>query len=196
MPVNTVQDLFVEELRDIYHAEKQLLKALPRMSKAAANGELKQAIDSHLEETRGQVERLEQVFEMLDLGKRSKRCEAMEGLIEESRTMMEEVKAPEVRDVGLIVGGQKIEHYEIAGYGSLVALANQLGHAEAAGLLQETLEEEKAADQKLNDIALSTVNPQASSGAEMDEEMEDGEEAEASKSKSSRSSGSRRSKAA
>ena len=197
MPVNTVQDLFVEELRDIYHAEKQLLKALPRMSKAAANGELKQAIDSHLEETRGQVERLEQVFEMLDLGKRSKRCEAMEGLVEEARTMMEEVKAPEVRDVGLIVGGQKIEHYEIAGYGSLVALANQLGHAEVAGLLQETLEEEKAADQKLNDIALSAVNPQAGSGAEMDEDMENAdEEASAAKSKSSRSSGSRRSKAA
>ena len=166
MTVNSIQDLFVEELRDIYHAEKQLVKALPRMAKAATTPELREAITNHLEETKGQVERLDQVFEMLELGKRAKRCEAMEGLIEEGRTMMEEVKDPEVLDAGLIIGAQKVEHYEIAAYGSLVALAGQLGHADAADVLKQTLEEEKTADRKLNELALSRVNQQAARGGE------------------------------
>jgi len=162
MSVKTMQDLFVNELRDIYHAEKQLVKALPKMSRAANGNELKQAITSHLEETQGQVERLEQVFELLDIPKRSKRCEAMEGLISEGQEVIEEVEDPTVRDAGLIVAAQKVEHYEIAGYGSLVAMAKQLGHNDAVSLLQQTLEEEKAADQKLNQLALSRVNQQAS----------------------------------
>ena len=129
MSVSTIQELFIAELRDIYHAEKQLVKALPKMAKAAAHPQLKAAFTSHLEETKGQVERLEQVFEVLD--------------------------------VGMIVGAQKVEHYEIAGYGALVALATQLGHADAAKLLSQTLAEEKAADSKLNELALSVVNKDA-----------------------------------
>ena len=162
MSIKTMQDLFVSELRDIYHAEKQLVKALPKMAKAASAPELKQAIEMHLEETRGQVERLEQVFELLDVTKRAKPCAAMEGLISEGQEIIEEVEDPEVRDAGLIVANQKVEHYEIAGYGSLVAMAKQLGFPEAATLLTETLEQEKAADSKLNQLALSGVNQNAS----------------------------------
>jgi ferritin-like metal-binding protein YciE len=163
MSVKTMEDLFVNELRDLYHAEKQLLKALPKMRKAASSDELKQLLETHLEETHGQVEKLEQVFEMLDLGKRAKRCEAMEGLITEGQEIIEEVEDPEVRDAGLIVAQQKVEHYEIAGYGSAVAMAKQLGKTEAMPLLQEILEQEKATDQKLNQLALGRVNKQAQS---------------------------------
>ena len=166
MTVKTIQDLFVDELRDIYHAEKQLVKALPKMARAATHPELKQAFEAHLEETRGQVDRLDQVFESMDLAKRAKKCEAMEGLLEEARATMEEIEDETVLDVGMIINAQKVEHYEIAGYGSLVALANQLGHGDVAKLLQETLQEEKAADEKLNKIALSAANPAASGKAE------------------------------
>jgi ferritin-like metal-binding protein YciE len=161
MPVKSVQDLFVQELRDIYHAERQITKALPRMAKAASSPELKQAFEEHLEQTRGQIERLDQVFEQLDLPKRAKKCEAMEGLIEEARSTIEEIEDDSVLDVGMIINAQKVEHYEIAGYGSLVALARQLGHEDVATLLAETLDEEKETDQKLNEIALSMANPQA-----------------------------------
>lgn len=164
MPVKTVQDLFVEELRDIYHAEKQILKALPKMAKAASNPELRQAFELHLEQTKGQIERLEQVFEELDVAKRGKRCEAMEGLIEEARSTMEEIEDKSVLDVGMIINAQKVEHYEIAGYGSLVALARQLGQNKVVSLLEETLNEEKETDRKLNELALSVANPEASSG--------------------------------
>lgn len=165
MAVKTIQDLFLEELRDIYHAEKQILKALPKMAKAASHDELRQAFELHLEQTKGQVERLEQVFDQLDVPKRGKRCEAMEGLIEEARSTMEEIEDKSVLDVGMIINAQKVEHYEIAGYGSLVALAQQLGQDEVARLLQETLEEEKQTDQKLNQVALSLANPSASTGS-------------------------------
>jgi ferritin-like metal-binding protein YciE len=163
--VKTIQDLFVDELRDIYSAEKQLTRALPRMAKKAAHPELKQAFELHLEQTRGQVERLDQVFEQLDMPKRAKKCVAMEGLIEEAQSNMEEINGPELLDVGMIINAQKIEHYEIAGYGSLVALARQLGHDEAASLLEETLDEEKQTDQKLNDIA-QAVNQMAAGGSQ------------------------------
>jgi ferritin-like metal-binding protein YciE len=163
--VKTIQDLFVDELRDIYSAEKQLTRALPRMAKKAAHPELKQAFEQHLEQTRGQVERLDQVFEQLDMPKRAKKCVAMEGLIEEAQSNMEEINGPELLDVGMIINAQKIEHYEIAGYGSLVALARQLGHDEAATLLEETLDEEKQTDQKLNDIA-QAVNQMAAGGSQ------------------------------
>ena len=164
MPVKTVQDLFVEELRDIYHAERQITKALPKMAKAAGSSELKQAFEHHLEQTRGQIERLDQVFEQLDLPKRGKKCEAMEGLLEEARSTMEDIEDESVLDVGMIINAQKVEHYEIAGYGSLVSLAKQLGHNEAATLLEETLGEEKEADQKLSEVALGLANPQAGEG--------------------------------
>ena len=161
MPVKSVQDLFVQELRDIYHAERQITKALPRMAKAASSPELKQAFEGHLEQTRGQIERLDQVFEQLDLPKRAKKCEAMEGLVEEARSTMEEIEGESVLDMGMIINAQKVEHYEIAGYGSLVALARQLGHEDVATLLTKTLDEEKETDQKLNKIALAMANPQA-----------------------------------
>ena len=161
MPVKTVHDLFVEELRDVYHAEKQLARALPKMAKAASSDKLRQAIELHKEQTDGQIERLEQVFESLDERKRGKRCEAMEGLIEEAQEIMEEVKSPEVRDVALIAAAQKVEHYEIASYGTLRALAEAMGHDDAEKLLAQTLEEEKETDQKLNQLALSEVNQRA-----------------------------------
>jgi ferritin-like metal-binding protein YciE len=161
MAVKTTQDLLVEELRDIYHAEKQLVRALPKMAKATKSDKLRQAFEHHLEETKGHVERLEQVFDQLDTRTRGKPCQAMEGLIEEAKEMMEEIKTPEVLDAALITGAQKVEHYEIASYGSVHALAEALGKTEVAKLLAETLEEEKEADKKLNQIAISDVNKTA-----------------------------------
>ena len=161
MPVKNVQDLLLNELRDLYDAEKQLVKALPKMAKAASSEQLRQAIQVHLEETKVQVERLEDVFERLDTRPRGKRCEAMQGLVEEAGEIMEEIKTPQVLDAALIAGAQKVEHYEIAAYGSARALAEACGHQEVAQLLDDTLEEEKQADQKLNQIALSEVNPSA-----------------------------------
>lgn len=161
MAVKTVQDLLVEELRDIYHAEKQLVKALPKMAKSSKSAKLRQAFESHLEETKGQVERLETVFEKLEVPARAKRCEAMVGLIEEAQEMMEEIKTPEVLDAALIGAAQKVEHYEIASYGSVAALAEALGHTDAANLLIETLKEEKATDEKLNKLAMSDINKSA-----------------------------------
>jgi ferritin-like metal-binding protein YciE len=167
MPVKSMHDLFVEELRDIYHAEKQITRALPKMAKAATTPELKQAFELHLEQTRGQIERLDQVFEQLDLPKRAKKCEAMEGLLEEARAAMEEIEDATVLDVGMIINAQKVEHYEIAGYGSLVALAKQLGHDEAAHLLDETLAEEKETDRKLNEVALTVASAGAAEQAKV-----------------------------
>lgn len=161
MPVKTAHDLFVEQLRDMYHAEKQLAKALPKVAKAASSDKLRQAIEHHKEQTEGQIERLEQVFESLDERKRGKRCEAMEGLIEEAQEMIEEIKTPEVRDAALLAAAQKVEHYEIASYGTLRALAESMGHKDAEKLLAQTLEEEKETDQKLNQLALSEINKTA-----------------------------------
>ena len=161
MPIKTAHDLFVDQLRDLYHAEKQLVRALPRMAKAASSDKLKQAFETHLEETKGQVERLEQVFEELNARTRGKRCEAMEGLIEEAKEIMEEVEAPEVRDAGLVVAAQKVEHYEIAGYGSAHAFAEGMGQSKVAELLAQTLEEEKKTDERLNKLAISDVNKRA-----------------------------------
>ena len=161
MAVKSVNDLLLNELRDIYHAEKQLVRALPKMAKKAKSDQLRQAIEHHLEETKGQVDRLDQVFQHLDARSGGKRCEAMEGLIEEAKEMMEEIATPEVLDAAMIAAAQKVEHYEIASYGSVHALAEALGHQDAARLLQQTLDEEKAADQKLNQIALSGVNQAA-----------------------------------
>jgi ferritin-like metal-binding protein YciE len=161
MAVKTTQDLLIDELRDIYHAEKQLVKALPKMAKAAKNGKLRQAFEHHLGETNTHVERLEQVFDKLDTRSRGKPCQAMEGLIEEAKEMMEEIKTPEVLDVALIAGAQKVEHYEIASYGTVHALAEACGQSEVAKLLDQTLQEEKETDKKLNQIAISDVNKTA-----------------------------------
>jgi ferritin-like metal-binding protein YciE len=161
MAVKSVNDLELEELRDIYHAEKQLVKALPKMAKKAKSDKLRQAFEHHLDQTKGHVDRLEQVFEKLDTRPRAKRCEAMEGLIEEAEELMEEIGTPEVLDAALIAAAQKVEHYEIASYGTLHALAEELGQNEVANLLKQTLNEEKEADQKLNQIALSDVNKTA-----------------------------------
>ena len=180
MAIKTAQDLFVNELRDTYHAEKQALKAYPRLIKAAQSPELRQALEEHAEQTRGQVDRLEQVFERLDLGKRARRCEAMEGLLEEARSHMEEIEDKAVLDVAMIVSAQKVEHYEIAAYGSLVAMARQLGHDEVVPLLRATLEEEKATDERLTRVAESVANPKAPAGAE-GEEVGDEDDADAAR---------------
>jgi ferritin-like metal-binding protein YciE len=161
MAVKTMKDLLIDELRDIYHAEKQLTRALPKLARAASNEQLKEAFTQHLEETRGQIERLEQVFELLDTRTRGKPCHAMEGLIEEAKEIMEMGLGPELLHVALIAAAQKVEHYEIAGYGTLVALAQASGFSEAAQLLQETLDEEKKTDQLLNKLAISDVNMKA-----------------------------------
>jgi len=160
-----MRDLLIDELRDIYHAEKQLTRALPKLARAASNGQLKEAFTQHLEETRGQIERLEQVFELLDTRTRGKPCHAMEGLIEEAKEIMEMGLEPKLLDVALIAAAQKVEHYEIAGYGTLVALAQTSGFNEAAQLLQETLDEEKKTDQLLNELAISDVNKKAMEAA-------------------------------
>jgi ferritin-like metal-binding protein YciE len=162
MKTKGFQDLLELELKDLYSAEKQITKALPKMAKAATNEDLKEAFTSHLEETEGQIERLERIFKQLDVSfSRVEKCKAMEGLIEEGKEIMEEGLEPEVLDAALICAAQKVEHYEIAAYGCARTFAQQLGHADIAELLQETLDEEGAADKKLNEIAESVVNPEA-----------------------------------
>jgi ferritin-like metal-binding protein YciE len=161
MNATKLEDLFLMTLKDIYHGEKQIIKALPKMAKHAGSEDLKSALEHHLEETKGQVERLERVFELMDKPARGEACEAIEGLIKEGKEVMEKAKDAAVCDAGMIAAGQAIEHYEIARYGTLIAWATQLGMTEAAKLLEQTLEQEKKADQKLNDIALNEVNRKA-----------------------------------
>jgi len=161
MKIKTMEDLFIHELRDLYHAEKQLTKALPKMAKAATDEELRTAFEEHLEETQNQVARLEQIFSELDIPSRGVKCAAMEGLVEEGQEAIKEIEEDEVRDAALIAAAQRVEHYEIAGYGCAKTFAERLGHDNVAQLLQETLDEEHAADQKLNEIAMSSVNEEA-----------------------------------
>lgn len=170
----TLHDAFIDELRDTYDAERQLLKALPKLAKASTSPELRSAFESHLEETRGQVERLEQVFESLDEKVRGKHCDGIAGIIEEGKSIMEEEFDDAAMDACLIAAGQRAEHYEMAAYGTLVAWARAMGHTEAADLLQQTLDEEKAADEKLSAIAEGGINQEAASAAhpESDEEEE------------------------
>lgn len=160
----TLHDAFIDELRDTYDAERQLTKALPKMAKAASSPDLRAAIESHLEETRGQVERLEEVFATLDERVRGKHCEGMAGIIDEAKSAMEEDFDEVTMDAVLIAAGQRAEHYEMAAYGTLVAWAQAMGHTEAANLLQQSLDEEKAADQKLSKLAEGGIN---STAAEM-----------------------------
>ncbi len=157
----TLQELFLTTLQDIYHGEKQILKALPKMAKNASSPELKQAFQHHLDQTEGQVERLQKVFELMNKAARGKTCEAIEGLVEEGKEVMSETESGEVMDAGLIAAAQAVEHYEIARYGTLKSWAQQLGMKEAAQLLEQTLQEEKQTDELLNKIAMSSVNRKA-----------------------------------
>jgi ferritin-like metal-binding protein YciE len=161
MKLNTLQKLYTDELRDLYNAENQLLKALPKMAKAASSEELKEAFEQHLEQTKGHVKRLEQVFEGLDEKPKGKTCRAMKGLIQEGSEILEEDGETSVRDAGIIVAAQKVEHYEIAGYGSVRTFAHLLGQNKAAELLQATLDEESETNEVLNRLAESVINPEA-----------------------------------
>jgi ferritin-like metal-binding protein YciE len=163
MSLDSLQALFLNELKDVYHAEKQLVEALPRLAKAARSPELRQAFASHFEETEGQVERLERIFEELGEAARGKRCKGMEGLIEEGKEILEEEGDASVIDAALISAAQRVEHYEIAAYGCLRTYAQLLGHRGAVKLLEQTLAEEEAADQKLTAIGEKSVNAQAAS---------------------------------
>jgi ferritin-like metal-binding protein YciE len=169
--MESLEDLLQDELKDIYDAEKQLTKALPKLAKKASNQQLRDAIEQHLQETQGHVERLEQVFEQLGMPARRKKCEGMQHLIDEGNDMIGDAEEDGTRDAIMIASAQKAEHYEIASYGTLRTWANLLGKNDAASIFEEILEEEKAADIKLTEIAESFVNAQAAS--EGDEEHED-----------------------
>jgi ferritin-like metal-binding protein YciE len=180
MKINTLQDLYVEELRDIYNAESQLVKALPKVAKAATSDELRAAIEDHLEQTKEHVERLDQIFESLGESSKGKKCKAMEGLIEEASDTMDEDMSENVMDAALIASCQRVEHYEISVYGTLATFAKLLNREEDVDLLGQTLDEEKEADETLTDIAESTINAEAESDTE---EEEDSMSAKKSKSK-------------
>ena len=171
MPSSQLMKLFEEELKDIYWAEKHLTKALPKMEKAATTEELKQAINDHLAQTEEHVSRLEQVFEIMNKKAQAKKCDGMEGLVTEGESVIEETEDGSMtRDAGIIVAAQKVEHYEIAAYGSLVQLAKTLGNEEVAEILQNTLEEEKETDQLLSEIAESGINWEAEQEDNQEEE--------------------------
>jgi ferritin-like metal-binding protein YciE len=166
MELETLRDLYIDELKDLYSAEKQLVKALPKMAKAATNPELKQAFQTHLRQTEQHVARLEQVFEGLDASPRGKKCVGMEGLIEEAQELITEKPEPEVLDAGLISKAQHVEHYEMAGYGTVRTFAEQLGETRQAQLLQQTLDEEGETDKLLTALAKSRVNVDAEAAGE------------------------------
>ena len=173
----SLQDAFIDELRDTYDAEKQLIKALPKMAKASMSPDLRAAFESHLEETRGQVDRLEQVFASIGEKVRGKHCDGIAGIIDEGKNIMEEDFDEATMDACLIAAGQRAEHYEMAAYGTLVAWARAMGHDDAADLLQQTLDEEKAADEKLSSLAEGGVNQDAADvHSDSENESEDEEE--------------------
>lgn len=172
MRMETLQELYVEQLKDIYDAENQLMKALPKMAKEASNEELKAAFEQHLEQTEEQISRLDRIFEELGEKAKGHKCKAMAGLIEEGKELMEEDADEDVMDAGLICAAQKIEHYEIATYGCLRTYAEMLGFDEQADLLQETLDEEKDTDENLTELAVSCINLEAEEGDEEEEEEE------------------------
>ena len=165
MSVKSMEDLFVETLKDIYYAEKQILKALPKMARAAESKELREAFEKHRDQTEEQIARLERVFELIDKRAQGKSCEAIVGIIDESKEIMEEFSNSPALDAGLIASGQAVEHYEISRYGTLRAWAQQLGLKEGAALLEETLQEEIDTDELLSDIAQRTANAVAEGGA-------------------------------
>ena len=169
MPLESMQDLYVEELRDIYNAEQQIIAALPKMAEGASNPELRAAFEEHLEVTRQQVSRLEKIFEDLDKKPTGKKCKGMEGLIEEGQEMLKEGRDPDVLDAALIGAAQRVEHYEIAAYGTVRNFARQLGLERHVDLLQQTLDEEGETDKRLTSLAESGVNDQALTGRGRDD---------------------------
>jgi ferritin-like metal-binding protein YciE len=177
----TLHDAFIDELRDTYDAERQLTKALPKMARAATSDDLRSALEMHLQETQEQVARLERVFELLDEKVRGKHCEGMAGIIEEGKTVMQEDFDETTMDACIIASGQRAEHYEIAAYGTLVAWARAMGHDDAADLLQETLDEEKTADEKLSALAEGGINQEAADAAHPEDEDAEEEPAPAAR---------------
>ncbi len=172
MAISTLDDLFLHTLKDIYYAEKQIKKALPKMTRKASSPELVKALEAHLEETNDQIETLQSVFEMLGKPARGVKCEAIEGILEEAEEIVSEVTDEKVRDAAIIASSQAVEHYEICRYGSLVAWAGTLGHTQMVEPLQKILDQETATDAKLSMIAKSTVNDMAKS-AEKTDDMDD-----------------------
>jgi ferritin-like metal-binding protein YciE len=171
----TLQDAFLDELRDAYDAERQLVKALPKLAKAATSEELRDAFTMHLEETRAHVDRLTQVFESLEERPRGKHCAGMAGIVEEGSEVTDEDFDDETMDACLIASGQRAEHYEMAAYGTLIAWARVLGHDDAVELLQQNLDEEKNADEKLTSLAESGINQSAADAGSMDSDDDDSE---------------------
>ncbi|MFO0889352.1 MAG: ferritin-like domain-containing protein [Isosphaeraceae bacterium] len=168
--MQSLNELFIDQLRDVHNAEKQLTKALPKMAKAASSPNLRAAFQEHLEQTKEHISRLEKVFEELGIKVGRKTCAAMEGLVAEGKEIIEEEPAPEVLDAGLIAAAQRVEHYEIAAYGTLRSFAQTLGHAGAARVFEQTLKEERDTDEKLTSLAESEINPRAVQNDETDEE--------------------------
>src|SRR3982075_3124212 len=171
MKLDSLKKLYLEELRDLYSAETQLVKALPKMVKGASSAELKEAFESHLEQTKEHVERLNQIFDRLDEKPIGKTCKAMKGLIEEGSEMLEEEGDESVIDAGLIGAAQRVEHYEIASYGTVRTFANLLGEDDAAELLQQTLDEEGETDKELSELAEGIVNEEALTQDEEEKEV-------------------------
>ena len=161
MTVKTVDDLFTEALKDIYYAEKHILKALPGMVKTASSKQLKDALETHRQETKGQVDRLERIFKLFELSPHGKKCDAIEGIIAEAKEHMEDIEDPDVLDAGMIGSAQAVEHYEITRYGTLIAWAKQLGRDDVVELLAANLEQEKSADKLLTEIAEAALNQRA-----------------------------------
>ena len=175
--INTLHDVYVEQLRDLYSAETQLTKALPKMAKAAHDETLKQGFEEHLEETKGHIERLEEIFEELDEKPTGKKCKAMAGLVEEGSEAIGEDASPEAKDAMLIAAAQRVEHYEMAGYGCVKTYARLLGYEDAAKLLEETLGEEVATDEKLTEAA-EAINVEAEKGNDEESDEDESEESD------------------
>ena len=183
MKLNNLKDLYIEELRDLYSAESQILKALPKVIEECTSEELRSSLEDHLEQTKEQVERLDEVFENLGASAKGKKCAAMEGLVKECQELLSEEMEENVKDAAIISACQKIEHYEIASYGTVCTWAKLLDRDDDLDLLGQTLDEEKEADENLTDVAESNINPEAAEG-ESEEESEEMEEERGSKKKS------------
>jgi ferritin-like metal-binding protein YciE len=167
MALATLHDLMIDNMKDLYNAEKQLVAALPKLAKTAKTEELREALEHHLRQTENHVSRLENAFELLGVPARGKTCKGMEGLIEEGKEIMDEDGDDAVKDAGLIAAAQKVEHYEISGYGTVITYAEMLGEKKVAQLLEDTLEEEKKADQKLTQLAETAINARAINGGDV-----------------------------
>jgi ferritin-like metal-binding protein YciE len=192
----SLRELMIEEIRDLYDCERQLVKALPKMAKGASSGDLRSLIEAHLGETQEQVKRLERAFDLLDEKPRGKHCAGIAGIIKEGSDLLEEDFDGAVLDAGIIAGAQRAEHYEMGAYGSVIAWAKQLGESELAALLEDTLEEEKGADEKLSALAESSINQRAASesedrGSDSDDDEDDDDESPSMSSSRSKSSSSR-----